>query len=207
MKNFSLPVQLFKLLISLILSICIMSIVFSSIFVEEEPIYASAIEMACAIIFAVVVVIVYDYNEICKERSLISKTKQDVISSIDVRKKLIEKAEKVVDKYTQEETEIYGKFAESRGNEKRAKVSIRNITEAYPQLKSNEAVQKLLNQLESIERLILDSKKQYTTAVADYNASIHTFPVVLVKPIFKWQNENAEVVFEDEIVSDEELGI
>lgn len=207
MKKYSLPVQLFKLLVSLVLSWFIVSLVFSSIFVEEVPQYVTSIEIIVAIVFALIVVIIYDYNEICSERSLVQKTRQDVKSAIEVRKKLIDKAEKVIDKYSEKETELYKKFAEARGNTSSTEASLKAISEAYPNLKANEGIQKLLNQLDNVEKLILDSKRQYTFCVAQYNASIHSFPVVIVKPIFKWQEINSEVMFEEEIVSDEELGI
>lgn len=207
MRKFSLPIQLLKILVSLIISYCIIGIVFSSIFIDEVPKYLDFVQIMVAIIFAIVVVIVYDYNEICRAKSSVQKARQDVRSAIDVRKQLIDKAEKVVDKYVNKETEMYNKFAESRKAEMNVATSLRAITESYPDLKSHAGVQKLLSQLEDVERLILESKKQYTYFVAEHNTIIHTFPVVLVKPIFKWKDENAELIFEEEIVSDQELGI
>lgn len=209
MKKYSLPVQLFKILVSLILSISIIYIVGDSILVDmnETPKWFEFIETVIAIIFALLVVIIYDYNEICRAKSTMQKAKQDVKSALDVRKQLIGKAEKVVDKYVDKETELYTKFAEARKDGLSAVTSLKAISETYPDLKSNAGVQKLLSQLEDVERLILQAKNQCTYFIAEYNTIIHTFPVVLIKPVFKWKDEETNIIFEEELVTDEELGI
>lgn len=209
MKRFSLPIQLLKILISLILSISIIYIVGDSILVDmtEMPKYFQFIETIIAILFALLVVIIYDYNEICRAKSTLQKAKQDVKSAIEVRKQLIEKAEKVVDKYVDKETELFSKFAEARRDGVSAATNLKAISETYPDLKSNVGVQKLLSQLEDVEKLILQAKNNCSYFVAEYNTIIHTFPVVLLRPFFKWKDEETNIVFEEELVTDEELGI
>ena len=157
--------------------------------------------------FALLVVIIYDYNEICRARSTVQKARQDVKSAIEVRKQLIGKAEKVVEKYVDKETDLYKKFAEARKDADFTAPNLKAISETYPDLKSNAGVQKLLTQLEDVEKLILQSKNQCTYFISEYNTIIHTFPVVLIKPIFKWKDEDTTIIFEEEIVTDEELGI
>lgn len=207
MKKFSLPVQLFKILVSLIISWIIVVLVFSSIFIDGIPDNLNFLEWVLAILFAIIVVIIYDYNEVCRAKSSVQKARQDVRASIEVRKKLIDKAERVVDKYVDKETDVYSKFAETRKSEESVLSSFKVVTESYPDLKSNAAVQKLLSQLEDVEKLIFQAKKQYTTFVAEHNTIIHTFPVVLIKPLCKWKDEEVEVIFEEELVTDQELGI
>ena len=209
MKKTSLPMQLLKIMISLIISMAIIEIVFDSIYVsfDDVPRYMEVIKMALSIFFALLVVIIYDYNGICKARSMVQKGKQDVKSAISIRRQLIEKAEKVVEKYVDKETAVYKNFADSRKSENDVALSFKAIAEASPKLNSNAGVQKLLVQLEDAEKLILQYKNQCTYFISEYNTIIHTFPVVLVKPIFKWKDEESVNIFEDEMVTDQELGI
>ena len=80
--------------------------------------------------------------------------------------------------------------------------------ETYPELKSNEHTQKLLNQIEQTENAKLKARMTYSEAAAKYNAKIHSFPIVMLRRAMKWEDEviTAGIPKED-IVSDEELGI
>lgn len=209
MKKFSLPTQMAKILVSFVLSISIIFIVGDSILVdmEEIPKFFIFAEVVIAIFFAITVVIIYDYNEICRAKSTMQKAKQDVKAAIEVRKQLNEKAEKVVDKYVDKETEMYSKFADARKESSSVIVNLKAVSETYPDLKSNAAIQKLLTQLEDVEKMILQAKTQCTYFISEYNTIIHTFPVALIKPFFKWKDEETTVIFEEELVTDEELGI
>lgn len=207
MKKYSLPVQLFKMLISLLLSWFIVSIVMSSIFVDEQPKYLDIYELVIAIVFSLIVVIIYDYNEICRSKSTVQRTRQDIKSAIEIRKRLIDKSERLVDKYIDKETKAYENFIKERYANANVAGSLKLVTESNPELKSSLGVQKLLTQLEDTERLILQSKNQYSYFVSEYNAAINTFPVVLVKRIFKWKEEDTNTILDEELVTDEELGI
>ena len=87
-------------------------------------------------------------------------------------------------------------------------VWVNAVTEAYPELKSNEHTQKLLNQIEQTENAKLKARMTYSEAAAKYNAKIHSFPIVMLRRAMKWEDEviTADIPKED-IVSDEELGI
>lgn len=70
MKKFSSPTQLAKILILFILSQSIIFIIGDSILVDtnEIPKFFIFIETIVAILFALLVVIIYDYNKICRAR-------------------------------------------------------------------------------------------------------------------------------------------
>ena len=53
------------------------------------------------------------------------------------------------------------------------------IQERYPELKSNENFMALQSQLEGSENRIAVARKDYNSAVQDYNTTLHTFPGVL----------------------------
>lgn len=54
------------------------------------------------------------------------------------------------------------------------------IVENYPQLKSNETVLSLMDELAGTENRISVERQRYNDLVKDYNVSIRTFPTVLV---------------------------
>ena len=67
-------------------------------------------------------------------------------------------------------------FQDAQGAVSAALVNFRSITEAYPELKSNENFLALQSQLEGTENRINVSIKDYNEAVQSYNTRIRTFP-------------------------------
>jgi LemA protein len=75
-------------------------------------------------------------------------------------------------------------FQEAQGAVSAALLNIRNITEAYPDLKSNANFLALQSQLEGTENRINISIKDYNEAVQKYNTTIRTFPDAIGAKIF-----------------------
>ena len=82
-----------------------------------------------------------------------------------------------------------------------ALVPLRQLQEAYPDLKTNENFLQLQSQLEGTENRITVSRRDYNEAVQGYNTEIRTFPSIIAakviygaKPIapFKATTVNAE---------------
>lgn len=63
------------------------------------------------------------------------------------------------------------------------------VIEKYPNLTGTEAFKGLQTQLEGTERRIKFSRKDFNDAVADYNASVRSFPVNLVAGIFGFKSK------------------
>ncbi len=63
------------------------------------------------------------------------------------------------------------------------------ITEAYPQLKSNENFLMLQNQIEGTENRVSTARNDYNTAVQDYNTNRAQFPTVISAKIFGFAEE------------------
>jgi len=87
-------------------------------------------------------------------------------------------------------------FQDAQGAVSAALVSIRNITEAYPELKSNDNFLALQSQLEGTENRINVSIKDYNEAVQSYNTIIRTFPDMIgakiihgAKPMVPFQSQ------------------
>jgi len=87
-------------------------------------------------------------------------------------------------------------FQDAQGAVSAALVSVRNITEAYPELKSNDNFLALQSQLEGTENRINVSIKDYNEAVQSYNTIIRTFPDMIgakiihgAKPMVPFQSQ------------------
>jgi len=64
-----------------------------------------------------------------------------------------------------------------------------SITEAYPELKSNENFLDLQSQLEGVENRIATERKRYNDAVQTYNTTISKFPDVFIANIFGFKSK------------------
>ena len=63
------------------------------------------------------------------------------------------------------------------------------LTEAYPQLKSNENFLMLQNQIEGTENRIATARNDYNAAVVDYNTNRSQFPTVISAKLFGFAEE------------------
>lgn len=210
-KN-NLLVQLLKLFGMFIISWLLIVAVFATIISsgDEIPAKYNGLMAFLAIILAFAVTIIVDFNAVSRLKSLIEKTKTDIESVNETATTLIDKAERVADKYRSDETDVYKEFAHSRKEPKRVRNSkdFKAVMEAYPELQANIHTQKLLSQIEMTEKTKLDAKMNYSSAVAQYNSKIHTFPVAILRRICKWEDIVIEAgISKEELVSDEELGI
>jgi LemA protein len=72
--------------------------------------------------------------------------------------------------------EAFQKFQEAQGQLTGALSKLLAITENYPDLKSNQNFLALQSQLEGTENRIAIARRDYITAVQDYNTEIRTIP-------------------------------
>lgn len=63
------------------------------------------------------------------------------------------------------------------------------LTEAYPQLKSNENFMKAQDELVGTENRIATARNDYNTAVTDYNTTRGSFPTVIGAKIYGFKEE------------------
>ncbi len=208
-KN-SLLLQLLKLFGAYIVSQLLIVFIFAAaVSGDEIPEKYDLPMVIIAILLAFAVNMVIDFNAIARLKSTIAKSKSDIAAVTETGAALIDKAERVADKYRKSETDVYSEFAEARSGKRiRSGNDFKAVMETYPELKSNEHTQKLLNQIEQTENAKLKARMTYSEAASKYNAKIHSFPIVMLRRAMKWEDEviTAGIPKED-IVSDEELGI
>ena len=68
------------------------------------------------------------------------------------------------------------------------------LTENYPELKANSNFMNLMEQLQSIEEDIANSRKYYNAVVKEYNTKIMTIPTNIIAGIFHFTKEQMFIV-------------
>ena len=196
MKKQSLPVQLGMLLISFILSYFLIGLIFTFASPTEVSSSYDPLITILSIVVSFVVVLIVDYNDVFRAKNEVQKTKVDILSALEIRDSLIDRAEIIVDKFAENEKDIFKSFADARKSNKNVSTKFKSIVEQYPEMKSNHTVLSLINELDKSEGVILNSRNKYTRAAAEYNTLIHLFPVVILKPLCKWQDEDINSIFD-----------
>jgi len=64
-----------------------------------------------------------------------------------------------------------------------------SVAENYPNLKSNEAFHDMMSELEGTENRIAVERRNFNTAVQDYNSTIRSFPENLTAKMFGFQTK------------------
>ena len=69
----------------------------------------------------------------------------------------------------------------------RAVRSLFAVVEAYPQIRSDQNVLDLQNEIERLESMIADRRELYNDQVYRYNARVTTIPTSFLAPLFGWK--------------------
>ena len=77
--------------------------------------------------------------------------------------------------------------------------------ENYPELKANESIMELLRQVIESENAIANEKMTYNDYVSLYNTLIHSFPLMLISFITRFNDLEFYSEEDSSIPSDEEL--
>lgn len=87
-----------------------------------------------------------------------------------------------VKQYDKHESETLKAIAEGRGSAgdiENATTAIAAVSEAYPELKSNENYKELMNELSITENLIAEYRSNYNKQIKEYNRYVRKFPTRL----------------------------
>lgn len=160
-----------------------------------------------AVVCVSVGTIVVDYNRIQRMKADIPNFRGDVQALEERRERQLNQANRVVDKYMAHEKSIQKAVAHS--HVKKAS-DFSHYIEQFPELKANQSVATLLAQMNQLESELFTMKLVVNNEIADYNATIHSFPISIFRKVLKFEDIQIELedkrVYEEEI-SDEELGI
>lgn len=214
MKKENVALQILKLL-AIYLAGCFLWLLIFSTFMPADETGATTEPFQGAIcvfgiITATIVVLIGNYNLMQKAFQKTKATYSNIKIFKDRTERLLEKANKVADKYMVHEENIQIGVAEKRTPKTKV---IRNAQqfqielENYPDLKANESVMKLLSQISETENAYTQSKINYNVSAENYNTLIHSFPNNVLNKVFKFKD--AEFYDDDDKneITDEELGI
>ena len=218
MEKENILIKFLKLIGCVILGCFLWMIIISIVIpteIESEIEKNNQISMILGIITGVIIDNILIFNSITNSRQKIRESRSNIDVTLKRSTALLEKANKVVDKYIVHEGETLKEISKEKlklKNINKKKISsaidFQNMIESYPELKSNESIIILLNQLRENENIVSNFKITFNQMVRKYNSSISSFSGMLYKSIFKWQEEEyfKEDIMDD-VVSDEELGI
>jgi len=158
-----------------------------------QPLIILLIVIAVIVVFVIAV-----YNGLIQRRLRIDEAFAQIDVQLKRRHDLIPNLVNAVKGYMDFEQDVLTKVTEARSNAIAAGAqgpaeqaqaenmltgalrSLFAVVENYPQLKANENVLNLQEQLTTTENQISFSRQHYNASVLDYNQSIQTFPNVLI---------------------------
>jgi LemA protein len=150
------------------------------------------------IVAVIVVFVIAVYNGLIQRRLRIDEAFAQIDVQLKRRHDLIPNLVNAVKGYMDFEQEVLTRVTEARANAIAAGAqgpaeqgqaenmltgalrSLFAVVENYPQLKANENVLNLQEQVATTENQISFSRQHYNASVLDYNQSIQTFPNVLI---------------------------
>lgn len=214
MKKENISLKLLKIIATFLISCLLWLLIFSTFMPTDEkgatlePFQGAICSFGIAT--AIIVLLIANYNTIQKAFQKIKAAASNIKIYKEKTKRLLEKANKVADKYMIHEESIQVGIAKNRSS--RSKI-IRNAQqfqielENYPDLKANQSIMTLLDQIRETESSYAQSKINYNSNVEYYNSTIHTFPNNILRKIFKFKDAEFYNDEEENEITDEELGI
>jgi LemA protein len=171
-----------------------------------------AVAVVVVVILAIGALLVGARNSLYTKRENVDAKWAEVEVQLQRRADLIPQLVSVVQGALTQEQVVFGQIANARagltqamqgGNRQQVidadnqltsalgRINFLSITEAYPELKSNEAIVGLQKQVEGTENRLNVARGDYNRAVQDYNTTRGRFPAVLVAGLFGYEREDA----------------
>jgi len=143
------------------------------------------------------------YNRFTSQEETVKQQWSEIQNQLQRRNDLIGNLVETVKGYASQERDIYTQIAESRAklsgattpaeqieaaNEQSAALSrLLVIVENYPQLKSNETFQRLMDEIAGTENRIAVARGRYNDAARNYNTLRRSFPSNVTAKVFGFQ--------------------
>ena len=182
---------------------------------EEISDFQSRMSLLLGFLLSLIIVFGIKFNGVRRRFETLKATRSNIGISEETNNGLLDKANRVVEKYMAHESDVQLGVSQIRSaamevpkKSKKVKSAdqFRTMIENYPDLKANEAVNRLLVQIEQCENTLESAKRQYNDSVLEYNTLINNFPTVLLKKICRWKEMEYYSEPEEEI-TDEMLGL
>lgn len=216
MKKPKVLIDLLKLIIAVNLGWILWLFIFAAIIPEEQEIsdFQSLVSLLLGLGTGTLLLMGIKYNSAHGLGQTARRAFSDIKVMEEKSQKLMDKANRVADKYMKQEKKIYTGLEKIRSTDKKTKIIIRNGSDFYqavqqfPELRSNENIKILIKQIQECETGITRQKIIYNSSVEDYNAAIHSFPFSMIRRLCKFEEmEYYDGTMDQEVISDEALGI
>lgn len=113
-----------------------------------------------------------------------------------------------VKQYDKHEAETLTAIVEGRGKAtsiENVTTAIAAVTEAYPELKSNENYKELMNELSITENLIAEYRENYNKQIKEYNRYVRKFPTRLFLNILGYEMQQYQYLdYDAQIIKDQD---
>ena len=215
MKKKNLILELLKLLGVAIIGWFLWVIIFSFTTSTESDVMVepfTGASMVFGLVTALVVLFIIELNSVNLLKQRVLQTLNNITIANKRSENLLDKANKVTEKYMTFESKVISDIASAIKPEKSSSRKIKNSSafeqriNEFPELKSNQSVMELLKQLRESENVVANFKLEHNDFVTRYNYNINSFPVSVFKGIFKMK-EFSFYSDENDLISDEDLGI
>lgn len=213
MKQSNVILELLKLLAAIFIGMMIWLWIFATLpgdGVDENEFFPGA-TCVLGVATGLAATLVLKFNGLQQARQHFKAAASDIQIHEEKAERLLDKANRVADKYMNYEERVQLGITQHRSAQPRSIRSAHQfqaLLENYPDLKANGSIMELLRQIQECENSILYQKVAYNRAVEQYNTMIYSFPGNLLRVIGRLKEaEFYTKTLEAELISDEELGI
>lgn len=215
MKQSNVIWELFKVLVAILLGMFIWVWIFATLpgegSVDDKEFFPGAI-CVLGIATGFIATMILKFNGLQQARQHIKAAASDIQIHEEKTERLLDKANRVADKYMNYEERVQISITQQRSDAQRRNIrsahQFQALLENYPSLKANGSIMELLRQIQECENAILYQKVAYNRAVERYNTIIYSFPGNLIRVIGRLKEADFYTrTLEAELISDEELGI
>ena len=146
-----------------------------------------------------------NYNSLVTASNAVDNTKAKIDTQLERRYELVDNIVSSVEGSQAQESDVFGKIAEARklggnattaGEEANANAAIDTqiallprLQEAYPELRSNEQVTRLIVELQGTAGKVAESRDMYNDTVTNYNNNITQFPKSVFAALFNFDKK------------------
>jgi LemA protein len=147
-----------------------------------------------------------NYNSLVQANNAVDNSKAKIDTQLERRYELIDNIVASVKGSQAQESDVFGKIAEARkigssatseGQKADANAAIDTqiallprLQEAYPELRSNDQVTRLIQELQGTAGQVASARDNYNNTVTNYNTNITSFPKNIFAGMFNFQKKD-----------------
>lgn len=169
----------------------------------SKPAIATAVVLV--VLLALGGALAANYNGLVKANNSVANSKAKIDTQLEQRYELIDNIVASVDGSQAQESDVFGKIADARkigssatseGAKADANATIDTqiallprLQEQYPELRSNDQVTRLIQQLQTTAGQVATARDTYNDTVTNYNNNISSFPKNVLANIFGFKSK------------------